>query len=50
MIALTRHQARRLRAVFRRSVLAISHRGIIPPLVLRAEGMQLRAQYRYAAG
>ena len=48
MITLTRRQARRLRGVFRRSVLGIAHRGPIPPLVLRAEGSQLRAQYRYA--
>ena len=44
MITLTRRQARRLRGVFRRSALGIAHRGPIPPLVLRAEGGQLRAQ------
>ena len=49
MITITRRQARRLRGVFRRSVLGISHRGIIAPLVLRAEGTQLRAHYRYSA-
>src|SRR6185312_15247146 len=49
MITITRCQARRLRAVFRRHVLGISHRGSIPPLVFRAENTQLRAQYRYAA-
>ena len=49
MITITRSQARRLRAVFRRHVLGISHRGTIPPLVLRAENTQLRAQYRYSA-
>jgi hypothetical protein len=48
MIALTRRQARCLRGIFRRSVLGISHRGIIPPLVFRAEETQLRVQYRYA--
>jgi hypothetical protein len=48
MITLTRRQARGLRGIFRRSVLGISHRGIIPPLVLRTQGTQLRAQYRYA--
>jgi hypothetical protein len=47
-ITLTRRQARSLRGIFRRSVLGISHRGIIPPLVLRTEGTGLRAQYRYA--
>src|SRR4051812_27233553 len=49
MITITRRQARRLRAVFRRHVLGIAHRGPIPPLVFRAEGTQLRAQHRYAA-
>ena len=47
MITLTRSQVRRLRSVFRRSALGITHRGPIPPLVLRAEGAQLRAQHRY---
>jgi hypothetical protein len=47
LITITRHAARRLRAMFRRSVLGITHRGAIPPLVLHAEGQQLRAQYRY---
>jgi hypothetical protein len=47
MIRLTRDQVRRLRSVFRRWVLGITHRGPIPPLVLRAEGTHLRAQYRY---
>jgi hypothetical protein len=48
MITITRRQARRLRGIFRRSVLGIGHRGTIPPLMLHAEGTQLRAQYRYA--
>jgi hypothetical protein len=48
MITLLRRQARRLRGVFRRSVLGISPRGTIPPLIVRAGGSQLRAQYRYA--
>jgi hypothetical protein len=48
MIMLARRQARRLRGLFRRSVLGIAHRGPIPPLVLRAEGTQLRAHHRYA--
>src|SRR4051794_28601359 len=49
MTTITRRQARRLRAVFRRSALGIGHRGAVPPLVLRAGGAQLRAQHRYAA-
>jgi hypothetical protein len=49
MITITRRQARRLRGVFRRCALGITHRGMIPPLVLRAEGTLLRAHYRYAA-
>jgi hypothetical protein len=47
MITLTRSQVRRLRVAFRRSALGITHRGIIPPLVFRSDGAQLRAQYRY---
>jgi hypothetical protein len=47
MITLTRSQVRRLRSAFRRSALGITHRGTIPPLVLRADGAQLRAHYRY---
>jgi hypothetical protein len=47
MITLTRNQVRRLRQVFRRSALGITHKGSIPPLVLRSEGAQLRAHYRY---
>ncbi len=47
MITLTRNQVRRLRVAFRRAALGISHRGIVSELVLRAEGGQLRAQYRY---
>ncbi len=49
MITLSRRQARRLRGVFRRSVLGISHKGSIPPLIVRSGGAQLRAQYRYAS-
>ncbi len=48
MITLTRRQARGLRAVFRRSVLGIAHRGPVAPLVFAAEGGQLRARHRYA--
>jgi hypothetical protein len=47
LITITRRMARRLRAVFRRSVLGINHKGEIPPLVLHAENQCLRAQYRY---
>jgi hypothetical protein len=47
MITLTRSQVRRLRSAFRRSTLGIHHKGTIPPLVLRADGAQLRAHYRY---
>ncbi len=47
MITLTRNQVRRLRGVFRRSVLGINQRGPIPPLVFHAEGGQLRAHHRY---
>src|SRR4051812_21534318 len=49
MLTITRRHARCLRGVYRRHVLGIAHRGAIPPLVLRAEGSQLRARYRYAA-
>ncbi|WP_020465603.1 hypothetical protein [Singulisphaera acidiphila] len=49
MITITRRQARRLRLVFRRSLLGIAHRGPVPPLILRAEGTQLRGQHRHAA-
>ena len=47
MITITRETARRLRSILRRSVLGITYRGTIPPLLLRAEGTQLRAHYRY---
>jgi len=49
VISMTRSQGRALRAIFRRSVLGINNRGLIPPLVLRAETTNLRAQYRYDA-
>jgi hypothetical protein len=49
VITITRRQARRLKAVFRRSMLGTNHRGLIPPLVLLAVGTKLRAQYRYGA-
>src|SRR5579864_5925903 len=49
VISITRSQARALRAIFRRSVLGINIRGLIPPLVLRAETTKFRAQFRYDA-
>jgi hypothetical protein len=48
LITLTRNQVRRLRVAFRRTALGINHRGILVPIVLRAEGAQLRAQHRYS--
>lgn len=45
MIAITRLRARRLRAVFRRHTLGIAHKGLVPPLVLRADpdaGLRVR--------
>src|SRR4051812_16220525 len=49
MITVTRRQARRLRGVFRRSVLGIAHRGPVPPITLTIEGGQLCARHRYGA-
>jgi hypothetical protein len=49
MITITRHHARGLRSVLRRTVLGLSPRGSAPPLLLRADTRQLRAQYRYEA-
>jgi hypothetical protein len=46
LIITTRSGVRRLRAVFRRHPLGIRHKGVIPPLVLRAEGQRLRAQFQ----
>ena len=48
MITLTRSHDRHLRAVFRRSILGIAHRGPIPPMVLAVEGDRLCARHRYA--
>ena len=45
MITITRRQARRLRAVFRRHPLGITHKGLVPPLVLHADpaaGLRVR--------
>ena len=47
MITITRRTARRLRAVLRRSVLGISRKGTILPLMLKAENQQLRVQLPY---
>ena len=47
MITLTRNQVRRLRRSSAARSWASPTRGPIPPLVLRAEGGQLRAQHRY---
>jgi hypothetical protein len=49
MITLTRRLARCLRGVLRRSALGLPRSGPVAPLVLRADGRQLRAQYRYSA-
>jgi hypothetical protein len=49
MITLTRRQARGLRGVFRRHHLGIGHKGIIPPLVFRAEQTRLRVHHAYRA-
>ena len=48
MITITRRQVRSLRGVFRRSTLGIAHRGPLPPLLLVADGEQVRVQYRSA--
>jgi hypothetical protein len=47
LITLTRRLARRLRGVLRRSALGLPRHGPIASLVLRSDGRQLRAQYRY---
>jgi hypothetical protein len=52
MITLSRRQARRLRAVFRRSVLGITHRGHVPPLILHADpaaGLRVRHHHAHLA-
>jgi hypothetical protein len=48
MVTLTRRQARGLRGVLRRARLGVSHKGPLPPLLIRADGPKLRAQHRYA--
>ena len=47
MITLARSDARRLRAVLRRSVLGIAHRGPVPPITFAVEGDQLCARHRH---
>ena len=47
LITISRHKARLLRSVFRRAVLGIRHKGTIPPLVVHAEGVHLRARFQY---
>ena len=47
MITLLRRQAHALRAVLRRGVLGIAHRGPVAPIVFTAGDGQLRARYRY---
>jgi hypothetical protein len=52
MITLSRRQARRLRAIFRRSVLGITHRGHVPPLILHADpaaGLRVRHHHAHLA-
>ena len=48
MITLLRRQAHALRAVLRRSVLGIAHRGPVAPLVFTAADGQLLRRHRYA--
>src|SRR4051794_21335619 len=45
MIMITRRQASRLRAVFRRHAMGIAHRGLVPPLVICVDpdiGLRIR--------
>jgi hypothetical protein len=50
MITITRRQARQLRAVFRRHALGIAHKGLVPPLVFRADpDAGLRVRHHQAA-
>jgi len=49
MITITRRQARRLRAVFRRHALGIAHKGLVPPLVFRADSGGLSVRHLQAA-
>ena len=49
MITITRRQARRLRAVFRRHALGIAHRGLLPPLIFLTDpAAGLRVRHRQA--
>src|SRR4051812_38969647 len=52
MITLNRRQARRLRVVFRRHALGISHKGQVAPLVFRADpdaGLRVRHHQAHLA-
>src|SRR3954471_7621972 len=50
MITSPRRQPRRLRAVFRRHPLGITHKGVVPPLVFRADPDHgLRVQHHQGA-
>jgi hypothetical protein len=49
MITITRRQARRLRAVFRRHALGIAHKGVVPPIVFRADPAGLHVRHHQAA-
>src|SRR4051794_28710417 len=52
MITLTRRQARRLRAVFRRHTLGISHKGPVSPLAFQADpedGLHVRHHQAHLA-
>ncbi len=47
MITIARCEARRLRAVLRRSALGIAHRGPVPPITFAIEGDQVCVRHRY---
>ena len=52
LITITRRQARRLRAAFRRHALGIAHKGLVPPLVFHAEpaaGVRVRHRQSHLA-
>ena len=52
MIRITRRQARRLRATFRRHALGIAHKGLVPPLILDADptaGLRVRHRQPHLA-
>jgi hypothetical protein len=47
VITLTRNQVRRLRSVFRRSILGVAHKGPIAAIVFHADGSILRTRFQY---